>query len=860
MPESQLFVIDAHALCYRSYYAIKSLSTRQGQATNAVYGFIATLKKILRDYQPEYLAVCFDSPAKTRRQQKFAEYKIHRPAMPDDLVSQIPIIKEVVRAYNLPIFEKDGFEADDLIATIAKKISSKNMTIVIVSDDKDMFQLVNKKVKVLSVRKDKMFEEADVKECFGVEPQYVTDYISLAGDKADNIPGVSGIGEVSAKSLINQYGRIEDILAHIDQLKSERLSASLREQKEIALFSKELAELESNAPIQFKLDDMRVNEPDKKKLFKLFSDLEFRRYAEELSKDVQKQGTLSVKQIKTASEGKALAAQMIKKGKFAFLLDCPQERDEFFVSAHMVISLGESEVFCVKTDQLNLLKDVFAKTEVIKITHDMKENLKTLREMKCEMRGKVFDCLLAGYLLIPTRQGNDTGALAWQYLKTSIPETDKLLHETKALYQLYAPLLEEVKERGLLELLDEMETPLAHVLASMEEEGVKLDVVLLKKLSRESSKKIEGLMKELFKLAGEEFNLNSPKQLSHILFEKLNLPVIKKTKTGFSTNEEVLTRLAEQHPLPALILEYRQLAKLKSTYIDALPKLIDPHSGRVHASFNQTGTETGRLSSNNPNLQNIPIRTDLGREIRKAFIPSKKGHMIISADYSQIELRVLAHLSKDKNLIKAFQNDQDIHIFTAALIFDVEQDAVTPQMRNSAKRVNFGIIYGMSAFGLAKDLDIPQPQAQDFIDRYFLRYPGVKRFMEDEIKKCERKGYVVTLLNRRRDIPEINSSNMAVRQFAQRQAINSPVQGSAADLMKLAMIYIQRAMEKKKVASRMIITVHDELVFDVPKEEQDVMVKLIRDQMEHALSLSVPVKVTIKGGKNWLETEDIGQR
>ncbi|MFA5088932.1 MAG: DNA polymerase I [Candidatus Omnitrophota bacterium] len=856
MPESQLFLIDGHALCYRSYFAIKGLSTSKGQATNAVYGFANTLRKILRDYHPEYLAVCFDVGKKTHRQEKFAAYKIQRPAMPSDLVSQIPLIKEIVRAYRFPLFELEGFEADDMIATVVKKMRSKGLGMVIVSDDKDMLQLVDERIKVYSARQDKFFGSQEAVERLGVEPGQIADFIGLAGDQADNIPGVAGIGEVTAKNLIHEFKTLENLFANLDRVKSPKVREKLSAQKDMALFSRELSVLDSDAPIHVDLDDLKVKAPDQNRLFEIFKELEFRKFAQESAGETVSPAAIQVKTITSKKDIKGLVFAVQEKGHFAFLFDHPKEAAAGRARA-VAMSLGGTDVFLLGEDAWPELSSLFASADVLKITHNIKEGLKSLTETETSVRGKVFDVLLAGYLLAPAHSTYDIENLSWIFLKHSVPSQDLLAGEVSCLYEMYSLMLEELKQKSLLKLFEDVEIPLASVLFKMETAGVNLDQKLLEKLSLDCQKEIQALEKELYELAGIEFNLNSPKQLSQVLFEKLKLPVVKKIKTGFSTDEGVLSKLAEQHRLPARILDYRQIAKLKSTYIDALPKLIDRRTGRLHASFNQAGTETGRLSSHNPNLQNIPIRTDLGRQIRRAFIPSEKERLILAADYSQIELRILAHLSEDENLIRAFQQGEDIHRYTASLIFDVREDAVTDEMRDRAKRVNFGIIYGMSAFGLSKDLNISPKEAQGFIDRYFLRYPGVKKFMDQEIKKCEEQGFVVTLLNRRRYIPEISSPNMAIKQFAQRQAINTPVQGSAADLIKLAMIHIQKEIEERKMASLMIITVHDELVFDVVRDELKDLDRLIREQMEHPLKLLVPIKVTVKVGPNWLDAKEI---
>ncbi len=858
MPKAKLFLIDAHGLCYRSYFAIKGLSTSSGQATNAVYGFTNTLRKILRDFKPEYLAVCFDVGKKTRRQERFAEYKIHRPSMPEDLISQLPLIKDVVSAFRLPIFELEGFEADDVIATIAQKVSKEDIETVIVSADKDMLQLVDRRVKVWNVQKDMMIGSKEAKEMLGIEPDKVTDYLGLAGDQSDNIPGVLGIGEVTARDLINEYGTIEHMLAHIDKLKSEKIKEKLLAQKDMAIFSKELATLDARVPIKFTLEDLRVSEPDNRRLSDLFQNLEFRKFAEEFSSQTTAEKKIPATTVETDAQIESLLAKIREKEEMIFLFDLPEgEESAGGLFGGMSISLGAEDHFYLASPKVKSFKEIFEDEAIVKVSHNIKSAMHILAREKIDLKGKAFDVMLAGYLLSPSQGGFDIPALAWMFLKAPLSVGDDAASRAQSLFRMYELFKKELVQKSLFKLFEEIEMPLAHVLFCMEEEGVCLDEALLKKLSRECDEKIKALVSRIYKMAGAEFNLNSPKQLSHVLFEKLKLPVVRKTKTGFSTDEGVLMRLAKKHDMPALILDYRQLAKLKSTYIDALPKLVHAKTKRLHTSFNQTGTETGRLSSNNPNLQNIPIRTELGAQIRKAFIASGKHNTIISADYSQIELRILAHLSKDENLIKAFKRDQDIHAFTAALIFDVKEDEVTSSMRDAAKRVNFGIIYGISAFGLSKDLEITHEEAQAFIDRYFARYPCVKKFMDNEIKKAQENGFVLTLMNRRRYLPDIKSSNMAVRQFSERQAINTPVQGSAADLIKLAMINIQRELEKRKLESKMIITVHDELVFDVTEKEKPGMIEFIRDQMEHSIALSVPIKVTVKAGANWLDMEEV---
>ncbi|HBG60380.1 MAG: DNA polymerase I [Omnitrophica WOR_2 bacterium GWF2_38_59] len=851
--KSRLFLIDGHGLCYRAFFAIRELATSKGQATNAVYGFCNILRKILREHKPDYLAVCFDSKKKTYREEKYAEYKVQRPSMPDNMVSQIPIIKDVIKAHNLMIFELGGYEADDIIATFSNKASDEGLEVIIVSDDKDMYQLLGENVKIFNSRKDVVLSYEDVKKDLGFEPSRIVDYIGLAGDKSDNLPGVMGVGEVTAKKLLSEFDDLENIYEHIEEVTPIKLREKLQENKESAFFSKELAILETTVPFHFDLDQLKVEKADNKLLYEIYKDLEFRKWADELSSEVKMVEDINIRSLRNKSDINEIVEDIKEQGKVSFLSSTV---DELFESNSIYFSVGRAKVFRLKLDMIDGMKDIFSDANITKITFDIKGASKALASQGCELNG-CFDVMLAGYLLNPSRTSYSISDLSWEYLKVSVSEQDKISHETENIYHLFPMLSRELEQKSLLSLFNDIEIPLALVLSKMERCGVKIDVELLKGLSISCDKKIEDLKKILFDIAGEEFNINSPKQLSVILFEKMKYPAVKKTKTGYSTDESVLTKLAKDHEFPKLILEHRQLAKLKSTYIDALPVLVDSNSGRIHASFVQNGTETGRLSSRNPNLQNIPIRTELGAQIRKAIIPSSDDRILLAADYSQIELRILAHLSGDETLKKAFDDGQDVHQYTASLIFDVEESKVTKDMRNSAKRVNFGIVYGMSSFGLSKDLEVSQKEAQMFIDKYFARYPKVKVFMDDTIKECEEQGFVRTLLNRRRYIPEIRSKNMSVRQFAQRQAINTPVQGSAADLMKLAMINIQNDLEKRKLESEMIITVHDELVFDVVKKEQDEVAGLVRSLMETPLRLSVPVTVTVKIGSNWLEMREI---
>jgi DNA polymerase I len=785
MPQ-RVFLIDAHGLCYRAFYAVKALKNSKGEPTNAVFGFCNILRKMLSDFKPTHVAVCFDVGKQTHRQKKFADYKIQRQAMPDDLVIQIKTIRDIVQAYGFPIFELEGFEADDVMAALSVRFAQKNVNVYIATDDKDMAQLVSEHIKLYSPRQEKVIDTKDVVEKFGVTPGQITDYIALAGDASDNIPGVKGIGEVGARKLIAEFKSLEGIYKHVDQVTPGKLQEKLMASKKEAFLSKELATLDPDLPLKADLDDLAFPEPDREKLYALFNELEFRKLAQEYAP-----------------------------------LDAPPQ-ESFTDLKNWVEGSDEG-------------KPLF-------IAYDLKSLRKAGQVSEKSLKSKIFDVYLADYLL-SGGQG--------QYQLPLLRSSDEGMRE---LFRIQKKLL---KEQGLEFLFYDVEMPLSGVLFEMEADGVTLDVAVLEELSKECQTKIAELEKSLYKIAGGPFNVNSPKQLSEILFERLKLPAVKKIKTGFSTNEEVLSKLSKQHPLPALILEYRQMAKLKSTYIDALPLLVDPKTHRLHATFNQAGAETGRLSSHDPNLQNIPIRTDFGQRIRKAFVPYTKGHVLLSADYSQIELRILAHLAGDEELKKACRGEGDIHRYTASLMFEVAENKVDEKMRYAAKRINFGIIYGMSAFGLAKDLDVSIAQAQDFIDKYFLRYPKVRQFLDGEIQKARDLGYVTTLFGRRRYLPDIHNRNMGLRQFAERQAINAPMQGTAADIIKIAMVRISRQLIKQKLSSTMIMTVHDELVFDVPQEEVKNMVVLVRKEMEAAMDLSVPMKVSVKAGPNWLEMEKV---
>ena len=885
MPKKRLFLIDGNSFCYRAYYAIRSLTNSKGQPTNAIYGFVTMLNKIVKDNSPDMLAVAFDLKGPTFRHKKYEEYKIHRKPMPDDLSGQIPHIKEVVRAYNIPIYEVEGYEADDVLATLAKKAEERDIETFIVTGDKDALQLVNSHIKVYSPHKEGFIYDAKrVKETYGVEPDRMIDIMSLMGDLTDNIPGVKGIGEKTAVELIGEFGSLDNLLKNVDKVKSESRKKMLKDNIEMAKLSRELAVLDMDVPIKIDFKELELKEPDQVRLMELFKELEFK----SLLKDVTPRDKLDSTYELIDSEKKfgAIVSKLKELKEFAFDFETTSEDPMLaqLVGVSFSWKIGEAHYvpmlkYLKRDAVLEKLKPVFEDDKIKKIGQNIKYEYVVLANYAIKLRGISFDTMVASYLLNPSKLNHNLEDISLEYLnhKLTTPieellgkgknaitmdkvDVDKVgqycCEDSDVTLRLKKILEKEISAKDLDGLLYDVEIPLIEVLAIMEINGVEIDKDYLSDLSKEMEGKLARLTKHIYKIAGEEFNINSPKQLSKILFEKLKLPIVKKTKTGISTNEEVLVKLAAKHELPALLLEYRELAKLKSTYVDSLPALINPKTGKVHTSFNQTVTATGRLSSSDPNLQNIPIKTEEGRKIRKAFIASGKNNVLLSADYSQIELRILAHLSGDKHLIEAFKEGRDIHAFTASLVFGIEEKDVTSEMRNMAKTVNFGIIYGMSPYGLSQSLKIDVDKAKNFIDAYFERYPDVREYLEGLIAEAREKGFVTTLLGRRRYIPEINSQDMRIRQFAERTAINTPIQGSAADVIKVAMIAINAKLSKD-IVSRMTLQVHDELVLDVPKEELKKVCEIVKDGMEKVIKLNVPVEAHIEVGKNWLEMEKI---
>ena len=883
----RLFLIDGSSYIYRAYFAIRHLSNSKGFATNAVYGFINMLLKVVREQQPDHLAVIFDAKGPTFRKEIYPEYKANRAAMPDDLVPQLPIIKDVVRAFNMPAIELNGYEADDIIATLAKRFANEGMEITVVTGDKDLMQIVTDRVRLLDTMKDKTTGLVEVAERFGGSPDKVIEVQALAGDSSDNVPGVPGIGEKTAVGLIQEFGTVEELLANIDKVKGKKRQENLREFGEQARLSRQLVTLVDDVPLDLDYEQFALSEPDREALTTIFKEMEFHKLLQEFSSD-SRSSTENYRAVLTEAELDDLLQRLEKAERISFDSETtgldPTRAD--LVGLSFAVEPGEAwyipltHNYLGVPDQLGMelvldrLRPLLEDPAKPKIGQNLKYDLLVLRRAGIMVQGADFDTMIASYLANPAAKSHGMDNLAMELLgrktitfsevagsgKNQIgfweveveKATTYAAEDADVTLQLAHKLEPMVTAAEQDKLFHEVEMPLVEVLTDMEWQGVRVDAELLGELSRDMEGKLAELEKEIHQMAGGPFNVASPKQLGEILFERLKLPRGKKTKTGWSTDVEVLNNLAEEHEIAARILDYRSLAKLKGTYTDALPKLIHPETGRLHTSFNQTITATGRLSSSDPNLQNIPIRNEEGRRIREAFIPAE-GNLLLSADYSQVELRILAHLADEDILKESFAHGEDIHQRTASEIFGVFPEMVTPEQRRQAKTINFGVLYGMSAFGLAKSLGIGRRDAQTYIDNYFARYPKVAGFLEERREEARRNKFVVTILGRRCAVPEIDSSNGAIRGYAERNAINYPIQGSAADIIKVAMIRIFKRLKDEGLATKMVLQVHDELVFDVPAEELETVRELVRSEMEGAVPLSVPLSVDIGVGKNWRE-------
>jgi DNA polymerase I len=888
MASSTLYLIDGSSYIYRAYYAIRHLSSPSGFPTNALYGFTQMLLKVLKDRQPDRVAVVFDVGRETFRTQLYPDYKANRAAMPADLVPQIGPIKEMVRAFNIPVLELPGYEADDLIGTIARDCREQGLNVMVVTGDKDLMQVVTDRVRLLDTMKDKESGIPEVVERFGVGPELVVDILGLAGDTSDNIPGVPGIGEKTAMKLIQEFGSLDALLARADEVKG-KTGERLREFADQARLSRQLATIDDRVPFDYDLAGFALSPPDNRRLAELFKEYGFTT----LMKELTSQATLSTEQYRTVlttDEFRRLLAELAAAEAFALDLETTSLNTQEAEIVGISLSCRPHEAWYIPVGHhylgvpaqlplaavLDGLRPLLTDPGRRLIGQNLKYDYQVLRRAGIRLAGVWCDTMVAAYLHNPARPSQGLDSLAVEVLDHKMITYAEVAGKGKdhqgfaaveveaasryacedadATFLLARHFLPLLEEDGMARLFFDLEMPLVPILAEMELAGVKLDLALLNELSRRFGAELAGLEERIGTLAGGPFNINSPKQLGEVLFDRLKLPAGKKTKTktGWSTNVEELERLAEAgHEIASLILQYRSVAKLKSTYSDALPKLVDER-GRVHTSYNQAVTNTGRLSSSEPNLQNIPVRTEEGRQIRHAFI-AEPGHLLLSADYSQIELRVLAHLSADPVFCDAFAKDEDIHTRTASEVFGLFPEMVTPEMRRQAKTINFGIIYGQGAFSLAKQLGVTRKTAEEFIDNYKARHSGAIAFLDQCIRQAEEQGFVTTLLGRKLPIPEINSANGNIRAFAQRNAINYPIQGSAADIIKQAMVNIDRRLKAEGLQSRLLMQVHDELVFEVPEAELLTMEQLVAHEMERAVPLQVPLKVDLSYGRNWSE-------
>jgi DNA polymerase I len=878
-----IVIIDGTNTLYRAFFAIPALRAPDGTPTNAAYGFVTMLGKILREQQPDRVVVVFDARGDTFRHKIYDAYKAHRDAQPEDLSAQLPLVRELIEAHHIPIVEVEGFEADDVIATLVHR-APRGTRISIVSTDKDLMQLVDGNVALLDGIKDRRFGPQEVEARFGVPPEKILDLRALVGDPSDNIPGVKGIGEKGAAKLILEWGDLENLLAHVDRVAAKRARMALEQGAEAARLSKRLATLRTDAPVPGEAERPESVEPDLERLRMLYERLGFTRLIESLGAAPRGAPASKIEwsRVEGAAGLAALGRRLAKLERVAMLSIVDGEGSVGCHPVGIAFALDASNARYVPLlpagpafeAVLALLGPaVGASGDLAWLAPDTKSLQVLCAEHGLALRPPSFDVELAGQLL-DAGGARGLAPLAAQYLARTLPGWDALAgrgakavaaaelpvealgawasEQICAAEALALPLARQLDEAALSSLFEDVELPLTRVLARMEAAGVRVDEAVLASLSAEYESQLGQIEREIHALAGEAFLISSPRQLQRILFEKLKLPVIRKTKTGYSTDEGVLEQLAGQHELPARILAYRRLAKLKSTYVDALPRLVNPSTGRIHPTFKQLGAATGRLSAVNPNVQNIPIRSAEGVRIREAFVPAE-GCLLLSADYSQVELRILAHYSGDESLIDAFQHDEDIHRRTAAEVWGVAPEAVTPDQRARAKAVNFGIIYGLSSFGLANQLGIASADAQATIETYFDRYRGVRRFLDETIRNAKRDGCVRTLLGRRRVLPDLNSRNRVQRQAAERMAVNTVIQGTAADLIKKAMLAVDAALDAEGLRTRLILQVHDELVFEVPTREVATLSQLVRNRMEGVLPLGVPLRVDIGVGSNWRE-------
>lgn len=869
MPKT-FVIIDGSSLVHRAFYALPLLTTASGQYTNAVYGFTTMLVKLLEDIKPDAIAVAFDKSRITFRTKEYAEYKGQRKPTPRELSEQFPLVQEVVRALGIAVLEEEGYEADDIIGTLATKAAQEGCEVLVVTGDRDALQLICPQIKVMLTKKGisemQVMDHQAVIDKYGITPLQVIDLKGLMGDTSDNIPGVPGVGEKTAVKLLKEFSTVENVLEHVDEVSGAKLQEKLREHADLARLSKKLATIVCDMPLPFDMESFSMRQ-DYDKLKELFTVLEFKSL---LAKFAQQKEPLLCEEIHevlpaviytAASEGEKLAAEIKAAGRMEFYPVILGHVPDLTLEG-VAIAYQEQAFYIPKESEAwQACQQLLADGTIAKVTHDAKSLYNLCRAAGLPLHQVMFDTMLAAYLLEPTVAEYSLAFLQKQYAactavwqgETGSPEY--AVWAAKLIQEIHPVLLNKLETQGLSRLFNEVEIPLLEVLSSMETTGIQVNRQSLSAMSQELAVRIEVLLKDIYGFAGEEFNVNSTKQLGVILFEKLQLPVIKKTKTGYSTDAEVLEKLAGEHPIVDKLLEYRMLTKLKSTYLDGLQGLIHPRTGRIHTSFNQTVTATGRLSSSEPNLQNIPVRSEVGKKIREVFTPGEGWQFLMSADYSQIELRILAHISGDPNLLESFRHNQDVHTRTASEVFGVPMEEVTSEMRSRAKAVNFGIVYGISDYGLSRDIGVTRKEAAFYIDSYFAKYHGVKNYIDNIVEEAHRQGYVTTLFGRRRVLPDINSRNFNLRSFAERTAMNTPIQGAAADIIKKAMVDVYQQLQQHQLNSRVLLQVHDELVLEVVEAEKEKVAELVKKAMEEAVDLLVPMLVEVKSGKNWAEAK-----
>ena len=875
MTKEKLLLLDGNSLVYRAFFALPLLTNDSGIHTNAVYGFTTMLQKILEEEQPTKILVAFDAGKTTFRHETFTEYKGGRQKTPPELSEQFPYLRKLIDAYGIKQYELELYEADDIIGTLAKEASSQDIDVIIVSGDRDLTQLATEQVTVYITKKGITEIEkntpAYIEEKYGLTPSQIIDMKGLMGDASDNIPGVPGVGEKTAVKLLKEHGSVESLYKAMDTLKASKMKEKLVANEEQAIMSKKLATIFTDVPIEVALADLAYNGPNEEELINVWRELGFKSLLEKSDFSVQEE-----EQAPFDYEIVQEVKQEHLKDIMAVHLELEDEHYHTCQQLGIALTDGAKPIYVpfdivAKSDVLRLWLEDATK---IKYMSDSKAAQAALRRAGIRLAGVEFDLLLASYINNPGLSGDDVATLAKELgyrnvqanetvygkgAKRAIPAIDTLAEHTSrkafAVWSVQPKLETLLKENEQFDLYKNLELPLASILGEMESEGITVNRATLEKMGQELNDKLVVIEQEIYAEAGEAFNINSPKQLGVILFDKLGLPVIKKTKTGYSTAADVLEKLKSEHAIIEHILLYRQLGKLQSTYIEGLLKEIHKEDGKVHTRFQQALTATGRLSSTDPNLQNIPIRLEEGRKIRQAFVPSKEGWILFSADYSQIELRVLAHMSEDKNLVEAFREGMDVHTRTAMDVFHVSADQVDSNMRRAAKAVNFGIVYGISDYGLSQNLDITRKEAATFIEKYFASFPGVKQYMDDIVQDAKFNGYVTTILNRRRYLPDITSSNFNIRSFAERTAMNTPIQGSAADIIKKAMIDMDARLKKENMQAKLLLQVHDELIFEAPKEEVALLEKIVPEVMEHAIELTVPLKVDFNHGATWYEAK-----